>query len=183
MSLIFIPKDFEILQILYRYDLSQKNKFSTLGDLLDRLNLNQIQYLKILVDSIYQLLFDRLRSLEVSSELPAGDDSYLDFCSYCLSLPKEHISKLIEDPCTELRKNRILYVKLSGNETYEHEGYLRDAIEGYIQNKFGIILDSQINLDSAFSFLLQYSDFLSSTLFIPKPLNYIQKCDLSSFEN
>ena len=177
---IKIPKDFEILQNLYQYSLNcskdHSERYVAISSLFDKLTFDQVIYLYTMVTSLYEIIFTRLRKLEVSAELPTGNDHYYDFCSYCLSLPRKRIQKLIGNPCNELRTHRLYYIKINGDYTYEREGYLRLMIKRYIEDRFGILDIDSLEFDKALDFLFEYKDFLLSTVQIQPYKKYEKMC-------
>ncbi len=192
--MIYIPQDLEILQFLYqkdsdylsatrRYDPATNNyrsskdaDFKILEPLLNRLSFQQIVYLYMMLTSLYEVIRTRLSMLEASSELPTGDDHLMDFCSYCLSLPRERIYNLIKDPCNELIQYRLYYVPLTGEGTYEFEEYLIGEIENYLEKKYGIEDILSPEYEEAIIFLNSYQDILLKVITIPESKVYEKGC-------
>ncbi len=167
--MVYIPQDLEILQILYQYDrknIGMQSKY--LESLLNKLTFEEVVYLYTMLLSLYEVIRTQLLNLESTMELPTADDHFMDFCYYCLSLPRERIYSIIKNPCDELNRYRIYYVMLSGKSTYEDEGFLLYQIGGYLNKISGHDMSIRITYDQAINFLKEYQDILVGTLTFPK---------------
>ena len=164
---IKVPEDLEILQIYA----------SRINTLLDKLTEDQVWYIRSLVQSIYDLLSQSLDDFVITKELPTGDDHYKDFLFYCLSLPRERIAALINNPCEELIENRIYYIEFDGENTLENEGYLIYDINSYIQKY--ILHDESTDMGydlDANEVINSYQNILKNSIEIPYFLEYKYKC-------
>lgn len=163
--MVRIPVDLEILQVLYR-------NLDNLEKILDKLSRDEAEYLVYMVTCVHELISTSLDDLEATQELPTGDDHFLDFKSFCLSLPLDRIQALITNPLKELKENRIYYVKSSGNSTYEDEGYLLYWLERYMERKHDFDCGQFFPQQRAKEFLDYYKDFLGNVT-IPLTKNYM----------
>ena len=121
---------------------------------------------------IYIYLREVLKELEVSSVLPTGDDHFMDFCYYCLSLPRDRIAALLNNPRHELMTNRLYYIELNGQYVYQDQGYLIDDFDNLIDKNFGEREYIYPEAITARDFLNSYQDILISVINIPPSLNY-----------
>ena len=139
-----VPQDLELLQVYS----------SNLSLLLNQLSVEQVLKLNAMLNALHGLIFERLRSLENSQILPTVDDHYYDFCSHCLSLPRDRIRNLIMNPIQELSAYS-LYYKYSDRATFENEGYLTYALRNYIEKRFNLQPE---DISDKLLFLQQYQN-------------------------
>ena len=162
-----VPQDIEILQLFIKH----KN----LDSLLDKLSYEDVVYMDTMVSSLYIVIRHRLLNLEATAELPTADDRYMDFCYYCLSLPRERILSLINNPCYELKEDRLYYVNLNG-KTYQNEGYLSSDISEYMRKKYKVFINQDMSYEDALIFLNSYYDILIDKIKIPISNDYYSIC-------
>ena len=155
--MINIPQDLEILQILCNRDVS-------LPQFLDKLTKEQIIYLYTMVEYLYSLIMGATVEFSITSILPTGDDHYQDFCSFCLSLPRDRIKNLIENPYNELISYRVYYIDISGDYsyTYQNEGYITYELRNYLEQKYNYIPQENLNEREQINFLNNYQNILSN---------------------
>jgi len=152
-----LPSDFEKLRCSYLNDL--RNGESLLPSLLNSLSLSKAKQLYLMISSICTLIQTRLRDVEVFSELPISNN-YQELCSYCLSLPKERIQRLLENPREEINQNKASYLKVLTGEAYGYGNHLQGIVLNSIGKKLGIDEPPRIKANEAMEFLLEYKEVL-----------------------
>ena len=163
MNKLLVPKDLEVLQVYSQ----------NLPSLLDSLSTEQVKQLYDMSEALFWSLVYRLRSLEATRDLPTADDHYFDFCSFCMSLPRQRIQALLANPCKELTTHRIYYIDPDG-DPHSHEGYLRGPLGHYLEKRIGNFTRDGFTLKEGLQFIGDYQDFLNK-LQPPYPERYGNK--------
>ena len=131
---IRIPEDLFILQIAAQPNTTGQTLTSFYAAIDEKLGVKTLIRLYFLIRACVSLL-ERFDYLAGHSELLVGDDGFLYFCEYCLSLPRERLESYLKNPYHELISNRIYYASPTG-EIYEREGYLHYELRDYINLKY-----------------------------------------------
>lgn len=74
---------------------------------------------------------------------------------------------MIENPCRELKEYRPYYVELSGDSTFEDEGYLIYSFNDYMRERFKLEDIDPLSLELAERYLKIYSNIIQNKIKIP----------------
>ena len=117
----------------------------------------------------------------------------MDFRSFCLSLSPDRIKALINNPETELRDNRNIYIPSEGitkgniGGTFEIEGFLEYSLQDYGVKRYKLDEDfyfDQIDFEkiNCIEFVENYTNILQK-IYLPDEFEKNPKIDSSSSDS